>query len=471
MSEFRPKLSERQSLAYWTLLEQDVNELLYGGAKGGGKSVFGCYWMYIEACELIKKHFMAAREHPVPIGFMGRKQSVDFNNTTLETWKMFIPPEGYRIKEQAKEIIIGERVKIDYGGLDRTEDIRKFNSAAYARIFIDQAEEITIDDAGMLRGTINRPVGGQMIAGKMLWTANPAQCWLKIEFIEALKKHQRFVPALPADNPWLPQIYMDQLKDAFEHRPELLEAYLHGSWDAAEEADQAIKSNWVTAALKKRPWEQYVSHKVITCDPARFGDAETVIYYLEDGTIKDQVIYGQKDTMHTVGRITHMAHEKGVATIVVDSIGIGAGIVDRLREMANTDTQTPIRHVIAINGAEKSTRPEKYLNVRAEVWDKVARKFSDGQVVLASDEIKKNVRDMLKLQHQLCTPRYQFKNGKLAIESKEQIIKRLGHSPDRADAYVMGLSVTDTAVHAMTARRTTSRAEDEKAGDYDIFGV
>ena len=45
----------------------------------------------------------------------------------------------------------------------------------------------------------------------------------------------------------------------------------------------------------------------------------------------------------------------------------------------------------------------------------------------------------VKLKGQLTTPTYAFRNGKILIESKSEIKKRLGNSPDRADAYVNGL--------------------------------
>ena len=54
--------------------------------------------------------------------------------------------------------------------------------------------------------------------------------------------------------------------------------------------------------------------------------------------------------------------------------------------------------------------------------------FADGDVELADID--------QKLRGQLCTPTYEFRNGRILIESKADIKKRLGNSPDRADAYV-----------------------------------
>src|SRR3990172_2050546 len=75
------------------ILSNDELELAlgYGGAKGGGKSVFGCRWMFREANKIIKEFGLLPSENPIAIGFMGRNRATDFVKTTLETWKREIP--------------------------------------------------------------------------------------------------------------------------------------------------------------------------------------------------------------------------------------------------------------------------------------------------------------------------------------------------------------------------------------------
>jgi len=115
---FKPKLTAKQTIAWDALARDTVKEVLYGGAKGGGKSVFGCMWCFNKAMEIIEACGIKKRKHPIPIGFMGRKRGVDFTNTTLETWKRFIPDAMYEIKGKPAEIIIADRVKILTGELD-----------------------------------------------------------------------------------------------------------------------------------------------------------------------------------------------------------------------------------------------------------------------------------------------------------------------------------------------------------------
>ena len=126
---FNPTLTMKQTAA-WDYLEQpDIDEILYGGAKYGGKSWFLCVWSYLFACEFAKKYKIPQSDNPLPIGFLGRKVAKNFCDTTLETWFKTIPYDGYVAKGNPVELIIDNRVKIHTGGLDNRETINKFNSA------------------------------------------------------------------------------------------------------------------------------------------------------------------------------------------------------------------------------------------------------------------------------------------------------------------------------------------------------
>ena len=432
MREFNPELTIRQTQALDALECTVVKEDLYGGAKGGGKSHFGCVWSYLECMRIIKEYSLKPSNEPITVGFMGRKVGRDFTDTTLESWKQTIPPELYQIKGKPAEIIIENTVKIKTGGFDRTELINKFNSAQFAFFFIDQAEELDDSDILLLRAaTFGRLIlNGQQVPGKGLLTANPAQNWLKMEFITNPPKDgsKVFTQALPGDNPYLGQVYIDNLHDIFRNRPELLEAYLFGNWDAVEGADQIIKSHWLRAAASRTIYFPSM-RKILCCDPARFGDDETVIYYLENTEIEDDVIMPECKTTDISNRLASMSMLHDDCDIVVESTGadLGAGVIDELEELG--------RNVIQFNPAGKANEPEKYYNRRAEIWCRVADMLGDGEVELKNTEPQ--------LITQLCAPKYNFKRGRILIEEKEEIKKRLGRSPDRAEALVIGLSHLD----------------------------
>jgi len=163
-------------------------ELCYGGAKYGGKSWFGSDFCFLECIRIIKDYKIKRQVDPIPVGFMGRKVGKDFYDTTFETWKKAIPSSCYKLKGKPVEIIIEGRVKMFTGGLDRTETINKFNSAELALYFLDQAEETQKDEISLLRAATfwRLSINGRKVPGKGLLTANPAQCWLKPEFIDVV---------------------------------------------------------------------------------------------------------------------------------------------------------------------------------------------------------------------------------------------------------------------------------------------
>ena len=416
---FTPK----QLIALQILNQSSVKGLLFGGAKGGGKSVLLCRycWLY---CKTVIDYFnLPIMKNPIPVGFMGRLQGVDFDDTTLETWKQFIPENTYIIREKSKEIVIEKRVKIQYGGLDNKKVVRKFNSAEYGFIALDQAEEIEEDKLTELRLTLRRSIKGVHLPFKELYTANPADCWLKDEFVLGRNKRFIFLPSLPSDNSFLPDSYVPNMEHTLRNRPELLKAYRDGSWDILAGADIIIQDRWVDRAdgnkFHKAP------RKIITCDPAAFGDDETVIYCMNNTRIVKKKIYGQKDAVHTANEMEMMGLDFKPSLYVVDSIGVGHGVAAILSSKGLNVLE------IVASEAQASGVPEKFVNRRAEIWWNAGNMFGDNEVELHHDD--------RELKRQLSVPKYKFKGDKFLVEGNDVIKKRYGRSLDRASAYVQGL--------------------------------
>ena len=431
MKTVRVKLTLKQTKCRDAFWNPEITSILFGGAMGGGKSWIGCRLLDEYATRTIERFDLKPTKYPIQLGFLGRYRGVDFNDTTLETWKRTIP-DHYYIRTQDKEIVIEDRVKYAYGGLDSTEAVSKFSSAEFAVIFIDQAEECDRDKVAVLMSRFRLQINDTPLPYKSLFTANPKNCWLKDEFVLGGDSKKVYIPALPAENPHLPVTYRDSIEDAFKHRPELLLAYLEGSWDSLEGADIIIKDIWIRHA-----GEVVISYvgrpkRVFGADIARYGDDRTVIYYLEGTDIKDELIFGQKDTMYTAGKIHIWAQEKKPDLIGIDVIGLGAGVADRLREMGNK--------VLDFNSSDKGEPRDqlKFRNLRAEMWWSVGRRFAEKDIRLTwKDE---------ELRRELSSVAYLIKDGKIHAEKKEDVKRRLMRSPDKADAYIIGLHTLDHAV-------------------------
>lgn len=438
MPELTFPMSPRQLMGLQTLAKPEVRELLYGGAKGGGKSVFGCRWSVIRSAEIMQQCKIQPSANPPVIGFLGRKQSVDFTNTTLETWKRFVPPELYRIQKVEKLIVIQESVSLRYGGLDDTETIKKFNSAEYAFFFLDQAEECTESDIGMLRGTFRLKLNGVQPAYKALYTANPKPCYLRKAFVIKQEPGHAFVKALPSDNPFIDnKAYIEQLKLAYGYNPSLLKALLEGSWSDLDQAYVVIPLGELEKNVAN-PMATYKRVKRVTvADIADSGDDETVIYDMTNTRIDNSEVYTHVGLMDTVGRI--IAHQKRHKSnmVCVDIVGLGAGVYSRLQEIYGDDKRVTVYGYDGRCKAPGKLNDLTFANYRAYAYFKVRELTKTRQLDLKYEET---------LFNQLSGVTYHFTSGgEIIIDKKEDLKETLGCSPDRADTYVMGIDAMEKA--------------------------
>jgi len=430
--KYNVEFTDKQITALYLLNLEYVQELLYGGAKGGGKSVLLCRYMWLY-CDMIINHFdMPPLRNPIPVGFIGRLQGVDFDHTTLETWKAFVPESVYTINQKNKEITISKRLKIQYGGLDSKKVVAKFNSANLAVFAIDQAEEIEEDKLTELRLSQRLTIGGEKLPYKGVLSANPRDCYLKEAFVLNKNKNGRiYLPALPSDNDYLPDNYVSRMEYVLRNRPQLLKAYRDGCWDVMAGADLVVQLSWIRRAYETKLHDPV--RKVITVDPARFGDDETVIYGLCNTDIVDHDIYGQRDADYTANRIEKMAFKLRPSVIVIDIINVGLAVASLLRPKMKEWSWKCL--LIEFNGTErqKAGVPDPFYNRRAEAIWSAGELFGDNKVELTYKD-----KD---LERELNAYKYTFRGDQLLIQPKAEmkLAKNLGKSPDHGDAYVMGL--------------------------------
>lgn len=194
--------------------------------------------------------------------------------------------------------------------------------------------------------------------------------------------------------------------------------------------DTLIPIAWVEAAqtrwLDMEPGEPVE----IGGDIARYGSDETVIAIRRGRRVEPLLAYSQKDTMETTGLVMAAHRETRAAGVKVDVIGIGAGVADRLKEL-----KCP---VAGVNVAESAREPERFKNLRAELWWNL-RELLDPNPRLNPDPIALPPDDQLLAD--LTNVKYRINSrGQVEVESKDEIKKRLGRSPDRGDAVVLAFA-------------------------------
>lgn len=231
------------------------------------------------------------------------------------------------------------------------------------------------------------------------------------------------------------QEWADQRKRQWGENSAIYQNRVLGEFAASDE-DGVVPLAWVELANERwREWDDAGRplNKLTTVgvDVARSGADKTVFALRYNQTISELRRTSKEDTMQTTGRVAGILQAHG-GQAVVDVIGIGAGVVDRLREQGLA--------VVAFNAAERTDARDRsselgFTNMRSAGWwclRELLDPANEQTVALPPDDL---------LAGDLTAPHWKVvSGGKVQIESKDEIRVRLGRSTDDGDAVVMAFA-------------------------------
>ena len=250
-------------------------------------------------------------------------------------------------------------------------------------------------------------------------------------------RSRTFIPARIQDNPHLiASGYMDTLQGL----PEPLRSkLLYGDFRAGREdnAYQVIPGEWVRLAQERwrdRP-RPSTPMEALGVDVARGGADKTIIATRYGNWLDELTSYpglSTPDGPAVAALVVNRRRDN--AKVNVDVIGVGSSVFDCLRPSLGNS-------VVAMNASEGSDRRDKsgqlgFLNRRAEWWWGLREALdpASGQdLALPPDP---------ELRVDLCAPRWKLTARGIQIESKDDLRKRIGRSPDRGDAVVYAVAIS-----------------------------
>ena len=170
---------------------------------------------------------------------------------------------------------------------------------------------------------------------------------------------------------------------------------------------------------------QDTSGIVVGLDVARFGNDRSVACARIGSRVLELEAWRGANIMDTVGRTLEFAKRHNAETIVVDESGVGGGVLDRLIEVDSGVAS------IGINVGKSATNPERYANLRAELFDGLRSRFNQGHIEIPNDK---------ELVGELAALRYFFTSrGQMQLEDKRKY-SGSRKSPDKADALMLAFS-------------------------------
>lgn len=194
---------------------------------------------------------------------------------------------------------------------------------------------------------------------------------------------------------------------------------------------------------------------------------ETACYRNRAGHVRLQFAFKTNDTMRTVGRCIRVLNRTfGQANMHIDTIGVGGGVHDRLKEQ-----NFPVIAFVANEAPSTPTARKRFVNKRAEQYWNLRTMFYQGKI-----DLPKPGEDD-KLIAQLTSMKYFIRSdGRIIVESKEDMTERGLPSPDRADALMMACATPlpkagDFWLPPLPEQTTTAVGRDGIAGSTDLASL
>ena len=193
---------------------------------------------------------------------------------------------------------------------------------------------------------------------------------------------------------------------------------------ALRDDDSLIPADLVDSAMIRDIALDTTQDLIYGVDVARFGSDRTVICKRRGNVVIEFRHWSGEDLMSTVGRIVHEANTDKPYEICVDSIGLGGGVADRLRELGY--------NVRDVNVSESNALNQQAAKLRDELWIAAKDWLETRSVKLPKDD---------ELRQELIGPTYSFtSNGKIKVEGKSEMKRRGLRSPDLADSLCLSFA-------------------------------
>jgi phage terminase large subunit len=219
------------------------------------------------------------------------------------------------------------------------------------------------------------------------------------------------------DIPLVSKDFVSQIKATYGEGSNAFRIRVLGEFAVADN-DTLIAAELVDAAMGRDVPVDVSDGMIYGLDVARFGTDRSALCKRKGNVVMEVKSWGGLDLMQLVGAVVNEARTDNPVEICVDTIGLGSGVADRLREMGY--------NVRDVNVAESSAMNPNANKLRDELWLAVKDWLNTRSVRLPNDK---------ELRNELVLPRYTFtSSGKIVVESKDSLKKRGFRSCDLADS-------------------------------------
>lgn len=449
-----PTLKQHAAWEAWN--DPDIDDVVYGGAAGGGKS-----WWISEAL------MVSALRWPGTRWFLGRKELKTLMQTTFVTMTQKVFPHhrlengkhwNFNANRSELHFYNGSQINLLHLGALPTDPLfDRFGSHEYTGGGIDEASECPFKAYDVLKSRVGRYKNKEYgVKSKMGITLNPSQDWPYRVFYDPYKKAGRisdpehplvsmrgnvggeviertfvFVEALYSDNPHVAEEYKFNL--ATINDPVMRNRLMMADWEYTSAMDVLFDAATI-ADLFTNPVKR-TSDSYITVDVARSIDDIVITRWKGWNAVQIKIVHtaGSLVPIHeTADMVRTMLVQYGIPRehVLIDQDGVGGGLFDLLPGCVGFSGGSAPFGVIG----EKENR-EKYENLKTQCVYHASEMARNRRIAVSEPSLE--AREQLATDLQQFKRRDSDKEGKLKIAKKEDMKMALGRSPDVGDTFIM----------------------------------
>ena len=438
-------LLPKQTEAWESWESEEITELGYGGAAGGGKTRLGCYLA-----------IMVAEQYPGSRGAIGRKELKTLRLTTIASLFEILKELGYSERDyryDAQQSVLhfpnGSQIYfLDTAYSPQDPEYTRFGSLEITWAWIDESNETPEKAKSILKTRVGRKndVNGLKIKPFWLETFNPNKGHVHRDYYKPWKEgtlppYRDFIRALPGDNPHLPQAYLDNLERSDKITRERL---LKGNFEFDDDPQKVMFYESIldlsTNTLVNNP-----DTKVMVADIARFGGDKIVFGLFNGMNLYGLYVYTYQGIDETIAKMKSIIIEQGIGymNVLADEDGIGGGVVDGMRGIKGfTGNATPLP---IWDFVKNKLVPANYRNFRSQCYFKLGETVNSRNMSIKITKFVTNIEGYTqeKALSDIVEELDAIKSTDNSMDSKLQIIpkseikEQLGRSPDFADVLMM----------------------------------
>lgn len=437
--EFHSKNQKQiDAVSYW--IDDETEEILYGGAKGGGKSYLGASLIFGDALIYPETHY-----------FIARKELNDLRKYTIPTIYEVFKNWGLELKDYAIfngqdnvfNLKNGSKVFLIACKEEPSDPLfERFGSMQNTRGWIEEGGEVPENAKANLWLSVGRWKNTEYnLKKKLLITANPKKGWMKLDFIDMWKanllpKSRKFIQAFATDNTYLPLDYLESLKN--EKDLVRRQRLWLGDWDYDESKDSLTTFDNLSDAFSNTITKD--GQKYLMVDVARFGKDFTTFGFWDGLELYRLEKREKQSTEMTKQQARDFASAERIpySNIMVDEDGIGGAVVDGMqgvRGFIANSTPLPTKSQIRSRFKQLNdfTPRTNFANLKSQCAFKLAELLNEHKIAFKVPDYRDIIIEELTA---LLKHKDPDSDGKLKIKPKDEVKEEIGRSPDFGDGII-----------------------------------